>query len=285
MPLQFDGQLSRFDITIPKANYFNWEELSTKLHGWCNKFAFQLEEGESGYLHWQCRINLIHKKTCSAMLSEVVPAITGHFTPTSNGVHSGPKSFNYVMKEDTRVEGPYDDTMVPVKRVMTIQLSNFYQKEPYQWQQKLRDIADDYDERKLHYIWDPHYNSGKSVFCESLEYENIAEEIPGIFTLAEDIMQFVMSMPVSKCYTFDMPAAMKKEKMSQMYTALEMLKNGFLFDKRYSGKKRRIDRPGVIVFANNLPKLNLMAPDRWAVWYINPKKELEIYDPSKHEIL
>lgn len=55
-----------------------------------------------------------------------------------------------------------------------------------------------------------------------------------------------------------------------------MLKNGHLYDKRYSGKKRRISRPIVIVFANNLPKLDLMAPDRWKTMYITPAKDLVV---------
>jgi len=282
-PLQFDGQLARFDITIPADRYTTWEDLADKLSKWCTKFVFQKEKGsETGYIHWQVRILLGKKKTLPAMLSEVVPAIGGNFSVTSNTVHTHAKAFNYVMKEDSRLEGPWTDEETPRPRVLTTQLVNFMKCEKYGWQAHAEELCQLYHERWLYYLYDPHYNSGKSIFCEYLEYNGLAEEIPGIFTLAEDIMQFVMSMPKSKCYLFDMPAAMKKEKMNQMYTALEMLKNGFLFDKRYNGKKQRIDRPGVICFANNLPKLDLMAPDRWKVLYITPDKNIVPFDPGLH---
>eukprot|EP00966_Prymnesium_polylepis_P154661 3571321-Prymnesium_polylepis.1 len=64
-PLKFTGQLKRFDITIPRDKYETWEDLHKKLIGWCSHFSFQLEKGDTGYEHWQCRVQLIHKKTYS----------------------------------------------------------------------------------------------------------------------------------------------------------------------------------------------------------------------------
>jgi len=283
----FDGQLSRFDITIPKSLYATWKDVCAALSPWCKAFVFQLEKGEqTDYLHWQVRLSLAKKATCAALLSTAVQAIGGHWTVTSTNVHTSPKVFNYVMKAQTRVEGPWTDNDIPREKTLTRQLKFFFAiKEAgklYPWQIDAESLAKDEHDRYLNYIYDPHYNSGKSIFCEYLEYTDVAEEIPGIFTLAEDIMQYVFSMPTAKCYLFDMPAAMKKEKMNQMYTGLEQLKNGFIFDKRYEGKKRRIDRPGMLVFANNLPKLDLMAPDRWKVWYLTPDKRLVRYEPEIH---
>jgi len=183
------------------------------------------------------------------------------------------------MKAQTRVAGPWtdkDENLRPPP-IMTDQLLNFLKQDRYSWQNDMEKIATSYDERHLHYVYDPHYHSGKSVFCEYLEYKGLAEEIPP-FTQMEDIMQFVMSMPTSRCYLFDMPAAMKKDKVHQLYSGLEMLKNGFLYDKRYCGKKRRISRPVVILFANNLPQSGLIAPDRLIVWYLTPDKRIVRYD-------
>lgn len=123
------------------------------------------------------------------------------------------------------------------------------------------------------------------MFSEDVEYRGLAEEIPPTCDRAEDLIQFVYCMPTTKAYTFDLPAALPKKHMRQFYTGLECLKNGFLYDKRYAGKKRRINRPTIMIFANTLPLFNLMAPDRWTCWYITPNKELVIYNVADHPMI
>ena len=102
------------------------------------------------------------------------------------------------------MEGPWNDEDCPVPKVFRPSSSTTFT------QTKMEEIVSEYNERKLIYVYDPHYNSGKSIFTEHLEYKGLAEEIPP-FVLMEDIMQFVMCQPIAKCYIFDMPAAMKKE--------------------------------------------------------------------------
>lgn len=282
----FPGQICLFDITCPEDQWHDERDLFAALSRIAKKFVFQKEKGDTtGYIHWQIRLSL-HKKTYySQLINDVIPHFPGHWSITSNTVHDSGNQFSYVMKVQTCIEGPWSDKdQIRDPPVLTDQLVNFMGLTQYEWQRKASQLVKTYNERHLHYIYDPHYNSGKSVFCEWLEYNLFAEEIPP-FQLMEDIMQFVMSFPKSKCYLIDMPAAMKKEKVHQMYSGLEMLKNGFLYDKRYSGRKMRISRPGVVVFANNLPNLGLMAPDRWQVWYITPDKDLVRYDSELHPLL
>lgn len=279
----FQGQCCLFDVTIPGDKYDEYRSLAKVLNTIFKKWVFQKEQGEqTGYIHWQVRGSLHKKTTHFALLRDVIPELSGHWSVTSNSVHQSGNSFNYVMKVQTRIDGPWNDTEeVREPAVMTRQLEHFLTLTKYPWQVDCEQIASSYNERYLYYIYDPHYNSGKSTFCEYLEYLGIAEEIPP-FTLMEDIMQFVMCQPKAKCYLFDMPAAMKKEKMHQMYAGLEMLKNGYLYDKRYNGKKQRISRPTVICFANNLPVQGIIAPDRWQTMYITPDKKLVKFDERKH---
>lgn len=282
---QYEGQLATFDVTLKvDENFPDHHAVIPALTSIAKKWVFQQEKGdETGYLHWQIRLSLHKKCRFAALKTDILPHLPGHWSPTSNQVHNAGHQFNYVMKVQTRVAGPWTDKdSIQDPPVLTTQLKNFLKKDPYPWQVAALDLVKGYDERHIHYIWDPHYNSGKSIFCEWVEYQRLGEEIPGIFTLAEDIMQFAMSMENTPCYLFDMPAAMKKEKMHQMYAGLEMLKNGFLYDKRYEGKKRRINRPQLICFANNLPIHGLIAPDRWQVHYLTPDKRLVDYDMTIH---
>ena len=50
----------------------------------------------------------------------------------------------------------------------------------YPWQKEVEKIVSEYNERWLHYVYDPHYNSGKSILSEYLEYKDLAEEIPPV---------------------------------------------------------------------------------------------------------
>jgi hypothetical protein len=116
-------------------------------------------------------------------------------------------------------------------------------------------------------------NSGKSIMSEYLEYNSLAFEIPPL-TGMEDIMQFCMGFKSQKVYLVDMPRAMKKDKLAGFYSGLESLKNGYIYDKRYAAKRRRFDRPQVIVFTNVMPEWKFMSLDRWEPWTMQPDHSL-----------
>lgn len=285
--MYFEGQLCSFDVTLSydsnKESFPTYREVSLACNSLFKKWCFQKEKGdENDYIHWQIRGSLHKKAYCNTVLNQLVPKLPGHWSITSNGVHDSGNQFNYCMKVQTRIDGPWTDKEYRPPPALTRQLKNFLQHDMYPWQRSLLDLVKTYNERTLVYIYDPHYNSGKSIMTEYLHYLGLAQSTPGCITQAEDLVQFVMSFPASTCYIFDMPAAMKKEKLHSMYTALEMIKNGFLYDKRYKGVMKYIDRPNIICFANNLPKVDYMAPDRWITYYLTPQKSLVEYDPTEH---
>ena len=258
-----------------KSNYPSAFSLISVLATVFKKFAFQKEQGDTtDYVHWQVRGSLHKPITCAGLLRKIVPVLSGHWSLTSSTVHSGPREFNYVMKVDSRLAGPWTDKdVIPEPPPLTTQLKEFLTLSLYPWQESLMSMIKSTHFRHLHYICDPHYNSGKSIICEYAEYLGLATECPPLMSM-EDILQFLFCTPVASTYLFDLPAALRKEKVHSLYAGLEALKNGYLYDKRYSGKKKRIDRPNIFVFANNYPQTQLMAPDRWQVYQITPDKKL-----------
>ncbi len=66
-------------------------------------------------------------------------------------------------------------------------------------------------------------------------------------------MQCVMGVPPAETYLIDLPRAMQKERMASFFSGIEALKNGVMYDKRYHFKKRRINRPCIVVFSNKEP--------------------------------
>lgn len=252
-------------ITVP--------QMHARLSEMAKKYCFQLERGDSGYMHYQIRCSLFKKRRCQevARIFNVDGWMFGGISPSSKA--SLEKEAFYVMKADTRVEGPWTDQDYKKPKELTRQMAEFSAYEPYPWQKDVLRMATEWDKRTIHWIYDPAGNNGKTDLCEWMEYKDLAIEVPPM-RLLEDIMACVMDQPPAKCYLIDFPRAMKKEKLYDFYSGIESLKNGVQFDKRYHFKKRRIDRPNVFVFANVQPNLDCMSRDRWCVWTIDAEKRL-----------
>lgn len=264
MPEEKNRQLTTFDFTL-KYQDEPWEVIGEWLNGWCNKWVFQLEKGnDTGYLHWQGRVNLISRKRIGEVIKQIKREGI-HWSITSGPVHDGQK-FNYVMKEDSRVDGPWKDSDWEEPPKMTWQLQVFMDQHKdnlLPWQSWLKTYLEgDKDMREIVCIVDDTGHHGKSLFAEYLEYLKLAYELPP-FTCSEDIMQCVMGIKEQKAYLIDMPRAMKKEKLHGLYAGIESLKDGKAYDKRYAFKKRRMNRPKVIVFTNKTPDTSLLSADRW----------------------
>lgn len=275
--LDWMSQLTSWDFTIFEGhNDFKLDHVAVVAHlqEWCRKWVFQLEKcPTSGTLHLQGRVQLIKKKRLSEWVKQC--PFKAHWTPTCNTVHIG-CCFNYVLKADTRVDGPWQDSTWTEPPKVTRQLKTFMDHDLRPWQSQLYDMVQREDDRKITMIYDAVGNSGKSIFSEYLEYKQLAFELPPM-RIMEDIMQFCFSFEDQKCYLVDMPRAMKKDKLGEFYAGLECLKNGVVYDKRYSGKKRRMDRPQIVVFTNVLPEWSFMSADRWDVWVMTADYRLIKY--------
>ena len=275
----YKNKKTLFDVTIWPAHhdYKSWREVAEAAAPVFKKFVFQKEvapNAEGDGTHWQFRGALHKQEWASNVIKDLIPKFPGHWTLTSKDVHDSARHFNYVMKEQTKVEGPWSEKDLEKEEVkMTAQLEQFLTFDLYPWQQTLQEMISVVNFRTIILIYDPHGNAGKSIFAEYLEYKGLAFELPPMRAM-EDIMQFAYSFDDQKCYLVDMPRGMKKDKLADFYAGLECLKNGVVWDKRYGGKKRRMTRPHIVVFTNMLPVFSLMTPDRWVVKEMTPDKEL-----------
>lgn len=252
-------------------------ELIETLKGVAKKYVFQLEQGDTGYRHYQGRLSLIKKRRKAEkhlLLKLFKDKPPNYIEPTTTEEYCSGSNF-YVMKEDTRQEGPWADTDPPPP-IMTKQLERFVECKLYKYQEQLIAMATQFDERKIDLLYDRYGNIGKSMLSEYMEYQGISEEIPP-FRMMDDIFQWVCSRPIKSSYIIDMPRGMKKDKLADLYSGIEVIKNGVAYDKRYTAKKIRFNRPRIFVFTNTLPCFELMSKDRWNVWVINENKELEPY--------
>lgn len=271
-------QLYIWDFTLSADCVDNWEALYDMIKEYVKKYGIQLEQGtKTGFKHWQGRISLIKKKRLTEV-QKILPQ--AHWSITNNEAKDN--IYLYTTKADTRLEGPYRDDEEP--KIITRQLKQFMNYELYPYQKQLIEEAQNYNDRFIDVIYDTEGNLGKSIFSEYLEHKDLAEEVPP-FRSMEDIFQWVYGRPKKKVYIFDMPRGMKKDKLGDFYAGIEVIKNGVAYDKRYTAKKTRFDRPRIFVFTNTLPVFELLSKDRWQVWEVKDKtlhKYLE-YNSSDEE--
>lgn len=128
----------------------------------------------------------------------------------------------------------------------------------------------EYDDRTIHIVIDDYVGLGKSSLCKYLYVEHEAVIVPP-FQDSKRLMQYCMLFEPAKLYVIEIPRAMKKKNISSMYTGIETLKKGMMYDTRGNGKFRYIDEPNIVVFANTTPKKRHLSVDRWKMWKIQEK--------------
>lgn len=172
---------------------------------------------------------------------------------------------NYVMKDDTRIGGPWADHPVYLGQDLNMMNS------PFPWQDKIiKYIQQPPDDRTIVWINDSGGNVGKSKLLKYLCYKKIAKRIP--LGNATQLKTNVIVQGPSKVYCVDIPRTIgSTEKMSDLISAIEEIKGGWVSSAMY-GKHQELfmQPPHVLVFSNYPPPRAMMSPDRWKVYNVNP---------------
>lgn len=253
---------------------FAWRHSATSPHtvwiDWCKQWGkawtFQKEKGETGYEHYQGIISLKVRRTLPAakkiiMESSILPE---YFAPASNpNIKAGTEAF-YASKPDTRLEGPWTDKDVPLYIPRHVRNMTAL----YPWQQHIVDTAKIYDDRQIDCIVDVAGNRGKSCLAAYIRVHKLGKSIP-FMNDYKDLMRMVMDMPKQPLYIMDMPRAINKEKLNQLWSAIETVKSGYAFDDRYTWKDDDFDRPRIWVFTNVMPDISALSADMWRFWKIS----------------
>lgn len=260
---------SVYDVIIPAERYTVDDVI--KLFGQlAKKWVFQLEQGhESGYLHYQCRVSLFKKRRpgeAKTFFNEAIPGC--HCSPTVTEEHK--KTAFYVMKLDTRIEGPWtnEDVVLFVPRQYASLETRLL---PFQ--QTIWDSADIFDPRTINLIVDVAGNAGKSTIASLMDLHKRGIDLPP-FNDAEKLIQATCDILMSrelrqpKTVFIDLPRAMDKRRLGGLFTAIEQIKKGHVFDTRYQYKDWWFDAPQIWVFSNFKPDLEMLSADRWRLWKI-----------------
>lgn len=224
------------------------------------KFCYQLEEcPTTKRQHLQGRFSLKVKERLQTICNKKYH--DWHLSVTSN--NNRDNDF-YVMKEDSRIEGPWTEKDLPLYIPRDIKAITSL----LPWQDTLKYFCGIYEPRKVYYVYEPEGCKGKSIFTRYMMCHKLGQIVPFCNDF-KDLLRMVMDMPKSPCYLIDMPRAIAKEKLFQLYSAVEMVKSGYAYDDRYHFRQELFDPPVVVIFSNVWPDFNLLSQDRWRIFGID----------------
>ncbi len=263
------NSICTWDFTLSKEYVNNKINIIKLLDKKCKKWAFQLEKGETGYEHFQGRCSL---KTKTRNVIKIFNIKQIHWSITSN--ENKTNNF-YVLKEESRIDGPWTNKMDLVPNYIPRQIREI--KQLYSFQQKIITILGKWDTRHINILVDDIGNIGKSIIKTYCGVHKIACIIP-FCNDYKDILRSVMDRPKRGAYIIDMPRCINKEKLFQLYSAIETIKDGYAYDDRYKFREEYFDCPNIFVFTNSTPEKSLLTPDRWIIYKVFAKALLKIQD-------
>lgn len=243
-----------WDFTLPKDKWTMDEIIERLEKNGADRFAIGDEKGEGGYEHFQGRVVFKVAKEMTTVCN-LLGFCRGKGPDMDRWGWVGPthvRDFEYVKKEGKF----YCSWEGALRKFQTIELLG--------WQAQAEQFFQNESERQVYIIVDEIGNHGKSWFSKYLEATHQADVCPVTDGDASNYIEYCCKHP-AKGYVFDVPRADSIKSKKAMWRAIEQIKNGLLYDRRYTSEKKWIDPPKIIVFSNEEPDYDTLSQDRWIV--------------------
>lgn len=267
------------------------DRMKTILDEFCKQWMFQEELGaQLGGRHYQIRIILPKAESKATLLSifgcriKDIKDIT--FLPESNkSIEQGGLAF-YVMKDDTRVAGPWSDPSysTPRSRDWVPDMCKDIVDNPRPWMTTLNGIIEGPPSHRS-ILWictlDGLGGVGKSLWNTWFEASGLGCWV-GDGTPVQ-IKEAVCLEGERRAYSCDMPKTFAHDnRIGDYINTIETIKNGFIKTSMHGKRKKLVMnmRPHFIVFANTLPPYHMLTDGRIVCYTIDPKlpKEMQSLD-------
>lgn len=211
-----------------------------------DRYVIGEEIGEGGYQHYQCRV--VFKTEKDEQHLHKIFAGWGYVSP------SHVRDFKYCEKE-----GRFYRSWEKV-------LNRFVDLDLLGWQKQIINELSQQNERQITVIVDPNGNNGKSYLTKFLVANRICNIVPCLGDY-KDMMRICMAK-AGTGYVIDMERTQDPKKALGLWTAIESVKNGYLFEDRYNFRDMWIEPPKVLVLTNDNPPINALSRDRWQIFGI-----------------
>lgn len=309
----------RWDITIYKFSTENIELVDHQKIGFalielCNKLAFQLEETKEKHQHYQIRCNTIKPTVKNKIIkflfeklnlnSETEKQIIQSVKPTAEAT----KNFNYVMKEESRINGPWTDS----------DFDQYKEKEKYipshvkgfnadrmPWHDELIKIYEEFDKmrkqkdkiikdkdfrikyyqmaRCCNIILDFEGGKGKTTISSIIKHYYNGIILPIINDCKELTQAICNELKDNNIrepgpILLDLPRSMEKKLLKGIYGGLENVMTCSVKDTRHHLASWDFECPQIWVFTNELPDVYNLSLDRWRFYTITKDNHLKLID-------
>ena len=244
----------RTEIQVPTWLWLAWEPVtivsvcSKKLLSYileqsdAKRYIIGIEKGKNGLEHFQIRLS------CSD------PEFFEHMKewyPHAHIEKAESESFEYERKEG-RFWTSEDTT--DIRKVRFGQLTNA--------QQGIVEALQSQNDRQVDVWYDPKGNHGKTWLTLHLWEIGKALVVPRASTTPEKMSAFICSSYKGEEYVIiDIPRSRPID--AALYESIEEIKDGLVFDQRYSGKAKNIRGVKVCIFTNKMLDTKKLSHDRW----------------------
>lgn len=252
------------------------DRMRTILDEFAKSWVFQKEKGATtSKLHYQIRVIMEEGQLKATMLNiftcRGIDRQDLTFLPESNNsIKQGGLSF-YVMKDETRVEGPWHDSTYKVRKRKTYEGRDLAcMASPFPWQQTIIvSIEGNADDRSINWVVNVAGCAGKSKLMKYLRFMDYDMcRVP--LGTATQIKTSVVAKGPHTCYMVDLPRVRgSDERQSEIFSALEEVKNGWVETAMYGQHAELLmEPPHIWCFSNEWPNPALASIDRWKVWLL-----------------
>lgn len=208
------------------------------IHDW----TIAYEVGRDGYRHIHVRLNA---RSTFEELQQSFPGVHIEEGSTDEDWYER-KDGHFVSSEDT----------VDVRRC------RFGKLRPNQ--QEVLELLDRQSDRQVLVWFDSTGGIGKSFFTRWLVERRRAYYVPPTVDNSKQIIQYVCAGYKGQPYiVIDIPRSAKWNQ--SLYTAIESIKDGLVYDTRYTAKIRDIWGCKILVLTNTMPNLDALSKDRWII--------------------
>jgi len=194
---------------------------------------------------------------------------------SNNGLKNCALAF-YVMKEESRVAGPwYDATFKPPETPVVYDGSDLAcMSNPWPWQAQVLEWLEtpNDDDRSIDVICNPEGNGGKSKLQKFICWHGKAKRIS--LGLAHQIKNaFCLQKRFYDTYVMNIPRSTgKEESQRDLLSAIEEIKDGWVTAVMFGEEKEVFFKPPrFIIFCNEFPNVSLVSADRWRFWELQDR--------------
>lgn len=239
-PAWYQFTLSKDKLNLTAEQLGHWFDE----HG-AREWCIGNETGLEGYQHFQAVVHF-KKGTSWSVLKQLVAGI-GQVTPSHT------HDFEYAMKT-----GDYIASWEGA-------LTKFKNLKLQPWEETIIKQLSQQNDRKIMVVQDFEGGLGKSTFAKYLEANRILDVCPVVSDEYNDYTGYCFEYQ-KPGYCFDIPRAQSIKRRMAMWSGIEQIKNGLLFEKRYKPRKAWIDPPKILIFTNDDLPLDALSKDRWSIW-------------------